>query len=119
MNKRASKKAIRRMCGDVAGECIVASHFIEGVSTDEMHKIVIDIAALQTVSLEKVSVSFDKIPSDFDNIHEYRNARRQYFKKVFASLHKEFESKLQEVVKAMNATLPQEVKDANKKAAKK
>ncbi len=115
MNKRSTKKAIRRICGDVAGECIVASHFIKGVSTEEMHKIVIEVATLQTVSLEKVSVAYDKIPSDFGNKHEYNKERRTYFKKAFATLHKEVEAKLQEIVKAMNAALPQEAKDANKK----
>ena len=117
MNKRSTKKAIRRICGDVAGECIVASHFINGVSTEEMHKIVIEAATLQTFSLEKVSVAYDKVPSDVGSKREYNKERRAYFKKAFSTLHKEVEAKLQEIVKAMNAALPQEAKDANKKAA--
>lgn len=106
MNKRILKKEIRRICGECAGECIIAAHFIDGVSTEEMHNVVRDIAALQTTSLSKVSIAFDKVPSDFDNAREYRKARRQYFQKAFAAFHAEFAEKLQSIVDAMNAAMP-------------
>lgn len=112
-NLRDLKKEVRYICGDLAGECMLAAHYVKGVNPDEMARIVGKIASLQQSALRNVSFSFDKTPSDFENKAEYRKARRVYFKKAFASFHEKMLEKVTEIVKEMNAVLPQAVKDAN------
>lgn len=106
MNKRQIKKAIYSLCGDYAGNCLFIADCVEGVDDRAVADIIVKIAQLQTSSVEKVSVSFDKSPKDFENAHEYRKARRKYYKAATAALKKEFREKLEEIVKEMNATMP-------------
>jgi len=114
-NKRNLKKQIRYMCGDMATECLIAAEYVKGVDGNEMRRIVGEIAALQENSLANTQFFFDKTPSEFASRQEYNRARRAYFKKAFATFREKFNSRIQEIVKAMNAALPQEAKDLNKK----
>jgi|GEM_PF-3799960 len=66
--------------------------------------------------LNNVTFVFDKLPKDFESGAAYRKARAEYFKKAFSSLREKFYDKVNALVKEMNAALPQEVKDNNKKA---
>ncbi len=59
-NKRNLKKAVKAVCGNIAGECIIARNLIPGIDADKMNKIVIDIADLQYQTIANVSFSFDK-----------------------------------------------------------
>ena len=114
-NKRELKKEIRYVCGDLAAECLLTKNFVKGVDANEMRDIVVKIADLQVSALESVSFSFDRLPHDFESGHDYRKARREYFKTAYKSLRDKFYNKVNAIVKEMNAALPQEVKDNNKK----
>jgi len=116
-NKRNLKKQVRYICGDLAAECLLAAEYIKDVDCVAMHNVVTEIAQLQTVTLANVSFSFDKVLSDFETGAAYRKARRDYNRKAYAVLRTKFNDKMQEIVKAMNAAIPQAVKDANKTKA--
>ena len=113
-NKRDLKKQVRYICGDIATECMLAADYIKGVDSAAMAKIVSEIAQLQTAALSSVSFCFDKVPSDFETKAAYNKARSAYFKRAFTSLREKFNTRILEIVKDMNAALPQAVKDANK-----
>lgn len=113
-NKRDLKKVIRTICGDLACECMLAAEYVKGVDVEAMHKIVGEIARLQEAALANTSFSFDKVPSDFESTAEYRKARSAYNKRAYTSLRGKFNARVLEIVKQMNAAVPQAVKDANK-----
>lgn len=113
-NKRDLKKQVRYICGDLASECMLAADYVKGVDRTTMQKIVSEIARLQTATLANMSFAFDKVPSDFDNGATYTKERLAYNRKAFNALRAKFNSRVQEIVKDMNAALPQAVKDANK-----
>lgn len=113
-NKRNLKKQVRYICGDIATECMLASTCIDGVDAKEMGRIVAEIAHLQEVALSSVSFSFDKVRSDFASKADYRKARSTYNRKAFTALREKFNNRIREIVKEMNAALPQAAKDANK-----
>lgn len=114
-NKRELKKEIQYVCGDLAAECLLAKNFVKGVDANAMKEIIGKIADLQVSALGHVSFSFDRLPHDFESGHAYRKARREYFKTAYKSLREKFYDKVNALVKEMNAALPQEVKDNNKK----
>jgi DNA relaxase NicK len=116
-NKRTLKKQIHYACGDLAAENIMARHLLPGVNNDAVNLIINDIAELQVNSLARVSFFFDKTKKNFDNEHEYRKARKNYFKKAYNKLAEDFNNNVAEIVKAMNASLSKEAKEANKEAA--
>lgn len=115
-NKRDLKKLIRRICEDLATECMFAADYIKGVDAETMYGIVGKIASLQDNALSHASFAFDKVPSDFDSVRAYHSARTAYFRKAYDSLRDKFNAHVEDIVKEMNAALPAEVKEANKKS---
>ena len=113
-SKRLLKKLVRYMCGDIAAECIIARDVVPGIDATVMNNLVIKIAHVQSATLDKVTFAFDKVASDFENEAEYKRARSQYMKKAYRSLKIEFNKQVNEIVKEMNAALPQAQKDLNK-----
>lgn len=116
-NKRDLKKQIRYACGDAAAEILIALE-VENLNRDAVAAIVGKIAELQVNSLKNATFAFDKSPRDFDNRNAYNKARREYTHTAYARLRQQFMAGLQDVVKDMNATLSDEIKEANKKALK-
>ena len=105
-NKRQLKKAIKYACGEIAGECIVAANTLENTDVDQWDNIVINVALLQQEAVNRVSVDYDKTPSDFDNKKAYKKARRTYFKQVEKALADYMHTQTEKVVEAMNALTP-------------
>lgn len=105
-NKRNLKKAIRFACGGMAGECIFAENTIECTDVAAWDQIILDIALLQEEAVNRVSVSFDKVPRDFENKKDYNKARRTYFKAVEKALAEYMHTETEQIVAAMNALLP-------------
>lgn len=119
-NKRDLKQMIRFVCGDIAGECIYAKACVEGIDDEKMDEIICKVALLQVKTTDRVSVCFDKNLKSFNNDKKaYNKARNQYYKACYSELKKEFKIALEEIVKEMNALLPQEVREANKAALNK
>ncbi len=115
-NKRELKKYITETCGAMAADMIMTGYIFPEVNPDAVENIITRIAALQSDALSKCSTSFDKAPRDFGSLADYHKARRQYFAAAYSKLLKDFNAGVNEIVKAMNAALPEKVKDAFKKA---
>lgn len=105
-NKRSLKKQIRYICGDIAGESLLAKTLIPGVDKDAMAAVIIKAAELQTTALCRTNISFDKAPKDFENQADYRAARTKYYRQAFKKLSESFNNQVMEVVKDMNAAMP-------------
>lgn len=118
-NKRILKKQIKYICGEVALQCILTREYVSGTNADNLNNLVIAAADLQEKSLKNASFSFDKTPKDFDNPADYRKAATAYYKQAYSVFHKEFNSHIQEILKQLNAEIPAEQREINKKAAAK
>lgn len=105
-SKRTLKKQIRQVCGDIAGECITASWLIKDADRKQLEQCVIKAAQLQMSALQHVNISFDKTPKDFSTKHEYKKARKQYYKAAIKSFEKGFGQKMEEIVNDMNKSVP-------------
>lgn len=115
--KRELKKFIRNTCGAIAAEILFARAAFPAIERKAVHEVLFDAASLQGSALRKVSVSFDKCPSDFDTKAEYNKARNEYFRKAYKRLLEEFNAGVVELVKKMNAALPDNVRMTLKDAA--
>lgn len=113
-NIRELKKEVKYVCGDLAAECLISRSLLKGVDAQVMDKIVGDIAALQQNALANSHFHFDKRPEDFPTRRDYNRARSEYFRKGYEAFRTHFMDHVEEIVKKMNAALPQAVKDANK-----
>ncbi|MDE5657559.1 MAG: hypothetical protein K2J66_00330 [Muribaculaceae bacterium] len=105
-NKRSLKKQIRYICGDIAGETLLAKTLIPGIDKAAMTDVIVKTAELQTTALCRTNISFDKAPKDFENKAQYRAARRKYYRQAFGKLSETFNNQVLAVVKEMNAAMP-------------
>ncbi len=115
--KRQLKKFVRNTCGALAAEIIFARAAFPTIDRKTVHDIVADIAGLQADTLAKATIAFDKAPRDFENRAEYKKARRAYFGTAYTKLLDNFDEAVVNIVKRMNAALPEDVKAEIKKAA--
>lgn len=104
-NLRQVKKNIHQLCGDIASECIVASTFYPSVDDAKLADVVYEAAALQTKSIRKLSISFDKTPRDFENPAEYKKARRKYYREAIAALDSMFFKEAEGLVAQLNSAV--------------
>lgn len=111
-NKRQLKKRISYVCGNLAGDLILASYSMKDIDRNAVNKILTEIAALQEDSRAKVSFNFDKTAKAFDSVHAYNKARKEYNAKAFGQLRKDFAERAMTIVKEMNELIPAEVRKA-------
>ena len=117
-NKRILKKQIKYVCGEVALQCIITRECFDS-NCEKLNELIITAANLQEKTLKKVSFAFDKTPKAFENRTEYQKAATAYFKQAYSVLKKEFNGQIQEILKQLNAEMPAEQREANKKAVSK
>ncbi|MDE6464834.1 MAG: hypothetical protein K2L16_09435 [Muribaculaceae bacterium] len=115
--KRDLKKFIRNSCGALAAEMLMARAAFPEIDRKKTYEIIGDVAALQTRSLGRVNVSFDKDCKAFETPAAYRKARRAYYSAAYDKLVEEFDASMLEIVKKMNAALPENVRVLLKEAA--
>ena len=116
-NKRDLKKYILNLTGSLAFNCMYAAETVNGIDQEAADKVIDQISVLQQASLRRVSFAFDKKVADFDSRHAYNLARHAYNTQAYRVLVKEFNEKVAEIVKQMNALLPASQREINKKLA--
>ncbi|MCH5326242.1 MAG: hypothetical protein J1E29_03450 [Duncaniella sp.] len=114
-NKRTLKKEIRMICGALAGECVVAELTVPGIDKNKLNEIILDVADLQYNAIRLMNVAFPNAVSSFATRREYNVEKSKYFKAAFRQLKGQFNAKIEEILKKMNAALPAEYKEANRK----
>ncbi|MCH5222029.1 MAG: hypothetical protein J1F05_06895 [Muribaculaceae bacterium] len=116
-SKRDLKKFIRNTCGALASEIILAKVAFPVVDGKKVYDIVTKVAALQSSTISKVSVNFDKALRDFAEKAEYNKERRAYYRTAYDNLLSDFDKAVDEIIKEMNSALPEEVRQTLKEAA--
>lgn len=110
-SKRTFKKQIELICGEVAVQALI------NLPREKAHKIVLELAELQSTTLSNMSFSFDHVRKDFPNPAEYRKALGNYNHKAYKKLEDDFKDKLKQIIAEMNAALTPEQREANKISA--
>lgn len=105
-NRRLLKKEIHRICGALAGECVLAKVMIPGIDREKLNEIIYQLADLQASALRLVSIDFPQTRSSFASPKEYSVARRAYFHASYAKLREHFNTRIQQILHEMNATVP-------------
>lgn len=116
-NKRLLKKEIHRICGALAGECVLARIAIPGIDGEKLNELIFQLAELQESALKLVSIDFPQTPKSFATRKEYATARRAYYRASFAKLREHFNTRVQQILKEMNATVPGASNPEERKAA--
>ncbi|MCM1021487.1 MAG: hypothetical protein NC343_04235 [Muribaculum sp.] len=104
--KRQLKKAIKRTCGYLAGECIMSQQLIPGINKEKLDDAIVEAADLQYATVNAVTFSYDKTLKSFNNAYEYKKSRSTYFKKAYKNLIDNFNQGVEKIVSIMNSALP-------------
>lgn len=115
-NKRDLKKFIRNTCGNIALDIVIVGEHFSQIDKKDVEKIVMDCAVLQTTTISRLGIAFDRSEADFATKGEYTAARRKYFRRAYKALVGQFDKDVAELVKDMNRALPDEVRQSLKKA---
>ena len=110
-SKRKLKKRITTICGDLAADMLLASHF-ENVDYEKVRKVVTDIASLQQETLSHATFAYDKAAKDFESRGAYNRARSKYNAAAYRRLNEDFTKRATEIVKEMNLAIPADVREA-------
>ncbi|MDE6207520.1 MAG: hypothetical protein K2M55_06895 [Muribaculaceae bacterium] len=116
-NKRELKKFIRNTCGALALDMIQAGELFPVIESQDVQKVVLEAAKLQTATLRRIEIAFDRRRADFENAKEYAKARHEYYNKAYAALLDNFDKEVAAILTLMNQSLPEEVREVFKKAA--
>jgi len=115
-NKRDLKKFIRNTCGNIALDMVIVGEHFSQIDKQDVEKTVFDCAVLQTTSISRMGIIFDRSVADFASKGEYAAARRKYYRSAYKALLVQFDKDVAELVKKMNQALPEEVRQSLKKA---
>ncbi len=118
-NKRTLKKEIRLICGALAGECVVTKLTVPGVDVNVLNDIIYDVADLQANAMRLINITFPRSVRSFATKSEYNAESHKYFKAAYRQLKGQFNARVEEILKKMNAALPEAQKQANREAASK
>lgn len=116
-NKRQLKKQIRTLCGELAGECVLAAELIPGTDRIKFNEIISELASLQATTLSRVSIVFDKSVKSFESPAAYKAAKEAFFAQAMRKLNVEFTTSINAIVKQMNTLLTAEQRELNKTMA--
>lgn len=105
-NKRRLKKNIHAICSDIATECAITATYIPGSDQKLLSEAIVKSAALLSESMERLSVSFDRTPRDFDNKAAYNHARRDYYRRAYKAFYEAFQKEVSEILHDLNSSLP-------------
>lgn len=118
-SKKELKKFVRNTCGALAAEILLAYAAFPEIERKAVYNVIVKVASLQESSISRVNISFDKGRKAFSDDAEYNKARAVYFRKAYGKLIEEFNTAVSEIVKDMNAALPEDVRAKLKEAAAK
>lgn len=104
-SKRILKKEIHRICGAMAGECVMAKITVPGIDREALNHCIFELAELQSSALKLVSVDFPGVEKSYASRKEYVDARRTYYKASFAKLREHFNSRVEAILHDMNQIL--------------
>lgn len=96
-NKRNLKKRVEQLCGAAAVQIML--NFPDAVA----QKFVVKLARLQSLTINKISFSFDRARRDYADDHQYNKARRAYNREAYTRLKNDFNKELQAIVDEINA----------------
>ena len=115
-NKRDLKKFIRNTCGALAVEMIFARESFNQIDRKAVNDIVLEAARLQGKTIRRVNFCYDRTPDSFGDYKAYKKARSAYYRQAYSTLLTDFNAEVAEIVKSMNAALPEEVRAVIKTA---
>lgn len=109
-NKRQLKRYIVERGNEIVTDIVIAHKIFPEIKAKDVADVITDTLELMQQSLQRTYIAYDRTPSQFENRAAYRRARHQYYSQAYRKLLEDFDASVAELVKKMNAALPEEVR---------
>lgn len=115
-NKRTFKKNVEAMGALLCDDMLVSYYNVDGINKDGVGEAVGRVLRAVGAARANANVFFDRGRKAFNTPQEYGREKRKFFRALFKRINEDFNNELNEAVKAFNAAVPADVKEANKLA---
>ena len=114
MNKQQFKKAVEAVGASMCDEMMTVYYNVEGADRDKISMAVAKVLGATGAAKANANRFFDRGRKGFANPEEYKQAKAEFFKKLFEKIRKDFNEEISAALKLFNEAVPQAAKDANK-----
>lgn len=101
-NKRQLKQYINRVSNEIAEVVLPSAVYAKAITNEQAEDILDNLSRLQTKTLSHLSIAFDKAPSSFENVKDYRKAKTLYYRVAYTQAIKEFEEGIDKLLAPIN-----------------
>lgn len=116
MNKQDFKKCIETAGASICNEMMAVYYNVSDVDRDKIASAVAKVLRATAIAKSNANIYFERGSKGFSDMKEYKKAKREFFKKLFAKNTEDFNTSISAALKEFNEAVPQSVKDANKNA---
>lgn len=114
-SKRNLKKHINNIGAELSAKAVIVGT-LAGVDDETIDNLVVKALDAQMKALSHISISFDRVPRDFESGREYRKARRAYFSRAYRAACDELMKQVGLFAGDLNAIMPAEYREAVREA---
>lgn len=114
MNKQEFKKGVEAAGASICNEMMAVYYNEPEADRDKIASAVAKVLKATAIAKSNANIIFDRGPKGFADVKEYKKAKGEFFKKLFAKNTEDFNASITEALKVFNEAVPQAVKDANK-----
>lgn len=104
-NKRQIKKYINRVCEDVAQEVLPTAVYAKAITNEEAENILTELSYLQSKSLSRLNISFDKAAETFDKVQSFKTAKTAYYRQAYNKLIDDFNNEVKKLLSPLNKAI--------------
>ena len=114
MNKQQFKKAVEAVGASVCDEMMTVYYNVEGADREKISVAVAKVLGATGAAKANANRFFDRGPKAFADHEEYKQAKTEFFKKLFEKSRTDFNEEISAALKLFNEAVPQAAKEANK-----
>lgn len=101
-SKRDLKKYIGEINDAVVQYVLPLAALAGDVNDEQADGVLAKLAELHNEASKRINISYDKKPSAFATISEYKNAKREYFKQAYGKALDEYKAGVNAVLDVIN-----------------
>lgn len=115
-NKREFKKSVDALGESVFGTLMLSFEQAKDENKEKIGEIITKVLTATENARKQADITFDKGVKAFGSLKEYSVAKKKFYKDLFDKIKNDFSKEIGDSLKELNAVLPKEVKEENKKA---
>ncbi len=115
-NKRDFKKTVDAIGANVCDDMMVVYYNVDGVNKEAITAAIGKVLGAVGAAKSHSNIFFDKGHRAFNDMKQYSEAKRNFFRTLFQKINKDFSDEINAALKEFNDAIPEDKKEDVKKA---